>query len=77
MSDLDHARAWAAAITAHTETTGWLPEDVAARAAERGQLCGVALDFDHPDTDLADCVLASQAGWVVGYDHDTGAWTAR
>jgi hypothetical protein len=76
VSDLDSAHAWAAAVTAHTEDTGWLPEDVATHAAERGTLCGVALDLNHPDVDLAACVVASRGGWVVAYDHDAGAWTA-
>jgi hypothetical protein len=77
VSDLDSARAWADAVTAHTDDTGWLPEDVAARAAERGHLCGVELGLEHPDVDLAACVLASAGGWVVGYDHESDAWTAR
>ncbi|WP_329251858.1 hypothetical protein OG417_07890 [Actinoallomurus sp. NBC_01490] len=73
LPDLDSARAWATAVTLHTTETGWLPKDVAARAAERGQLWVVMLDLTHPDIDLAARVVASAGGWVVAYDHDAGA----
>ena len=55
---------------------GWDANQMIEHGYERGHMCGVTLNLDHPDADPEHGVVASIAGWVVGWDGSVVAWTA-
>ena len=77
MPDREGARVWAEELNEYMALTGWSAAETIEIGRERGHLCGVTLDPDHPDADPDHGVIASIAGWVVAYDGSVGSWEAR
>jgi hypothetical protein len=70
------AEEWSDRLDALMAATGQDAGTVISWGYADGTLCWVSLDPEHRDADDDRCVIAS-GPWTVGYDRQSGYWTAR
>ena len=68
---------WADAVDAEMRCTGQDAGTLISFGYANGEICGVTLEPEHPAADDERGVIVSEQGWVVGYDAQSGYWTAR
>jgi hypothetical protein len=73
---INEPAAWADALDAEMDRAEDGPDDLVIRARDAGEVCGVAIDPGHPESDGERWVLVSKHGWIVRYVPGNRWWVA-